>query len=711
MGGRFDYEGALRKAEAERAKLEAEKFALDAIRQHEEDERRRREGSVTWPFSAELSSSLPEEGLAPNTSAVFPGNLPVTAGILAVSPSDNVSPPVESSVLTPSRPSRLEKGLMVKTAFSSYVLGRQIGQGGNARVFEAVDDEKHSVAIKFLDKMSQLKRFENEIRFCEQERHPNIVHILGDGIETLADGDHPFCVMPLYSQSLRKRMEAGLSPRQAIRIFIGLLQGLKEAHSKGIVHRDLKPENILFAREDDNPVIADFGIADFPPELMATQVNTTKDARMANRFYGAPEQIRGEDAGPQADMFALGRILNEMFTGEIPQAFGCATIGSVKPEYGYLDAIFEGLFQQDPARRLFPAQTVLKELERSALGANDSETVACIREFNQSDEEHEAIVTRKGHSESGLVELFVTPLDSRKRRILAEATEMPIRRKLFSESKGLFVSALSESMSERALSLTPVERIERLWPIRDLCLEMLSGLLDLGAIDIMETRDFVSEVYNQIPASTQSVGLDEATCHLDYFFWDVYVSMTCYLLSGRRYREIRDFILPSYFLRRTWISQSDNDAVDYTWFQTSLQFFVGKARRKVAGYQEPESILVRHELQPHWKASSLCRADLFLSQIGEFYNRDKGKAFIWYPYSTGMSHYDSARFWNQLVSRKACERLFPLLDVSSIQTLKDALQRTDAASIENGWCKRGAEIGGIRRIVDEIDIDKVGSMP
>ena len=711
MGGRFDYEAALRKAEAERAKLEAEKFALDAIRKHEEDERKRREESVTWPFSEKLSSALPKEGMALNTAAVFPGNIPVTAGILGIPPSESVSPPVESSFDMPSRPSRLGKGLMVKTAFSSYVLGSQIGQGGNARVFEAVDEEKHSVAIKFLDKTSQLKRFENEIRFCEQERHPNIVRILGDGVETLADGDHPFCVMPLYSQSLRKRMDAGLSPKQAIRIFIGLLHGLKEAHGKGIVHRDLKPENILFAPEDDNPVIADFGIADFPPELMATQVVTTKDARMANRFYGAPEQMRGGDVGPQADMFALGLILNEMFTGAIPHAFGFTTIGSVKPEYSYLDTIFEGLFQQDPARRLFPAQNVLQELERGAIGANDSETIACIRKFDQSDEEHETTVSGKVHFGSDSVALFVTSLDSLKRRMLADGTEKPLRRKLFSESRERFVSALSVSMSGNALSSSPVERIERLWPIRDLCLEMLSGLLDLDAIDITETRDFVVEIYNQIPPLGLSICSDEATCHLDYFFWDMCVSLTSYLLSARRYRDLRDFILPTYFLRKTWISQSENEAVDYTWFQTSLQFYVGRARRNATGFERPESILVRHELDPHWKASSLCRADLFLSQIGEFYNRDRGKVHIWYPLSAGMSRYDSGRFWNQLVSRKACERLFPLLDVSSIQTLKDALRRTAAASIENGWCKRGADIGGIARIVDEIDIDEVGSMP
>ena len=711
MGGRFDYEDALRKAEAERAKLEAEKFALNAIQKHEEDERKRREASLPWPFSEKLSSALSGEGLALNTAATFPGNRPLTAGILAIPPSDNAIPSVEPSVVIPSRPSRLGKGLTVKTAFSSYVLGIQIGQGGNARVFEAVDDEKHSVAVKFLDKTSQLKRFKNEIRFCEQERHPNIVRILDNGIATLADGDHPFCVMPLYSKSLRKRMDTGLSPQQAIRIFIGLLQGLKEAHGKGIVHRDLKPENILFAQGDDNPVIADFGIADFPPELMATQVVTTKDARMANRFYGAPEQIRGGDVGPQADMFALGLILNEMFTGAIPHAFGFKTIGSVMPEYGYLDTIFEGLFQQDPARRLFPAQNVLQELERSAVGANDSETVACIHGVDQSGEEHETTASGKKHCEPDSVELFVASLDSLKRRILADGTEKTLRRKLFSESREQFVSTLSESMPKRALPSTPVERIERLRPIRDICLEIIAGLLDLDAIDITETRDFVVEIYNQITQPDLYVCSDEETCHLDFFFWDVYVSLTSYLLSARRYRDLRDFILPTYFLRKTWISQSEIVAVDYTWFQTGLQFFVGEARRKSAGYERPESILVRHELEPHWKSSSLCRADLFLSQIGEFFNRDRGKARIWYPLSAGMSRYDSGRFWNQLVSRKACERLFPLLDVSSIQTLKDALRRTDAASIENGWCKRGAEIGGIRRIVDEIDIDEVGSMP
>ena len=395
MAERIDYKDALLKANVEQAKLEAKKFTLDTLRKHEEDERKRREESVSRPFSAELSNPLSDRWLLPNTFACFPVNLPVTMDISRIQQSEKVLTHVESSVENPSKPTRLEKGLTVKTAFSSYVLERQIGQGGNARVFEAVDSEKHAVAIKFLDNTTQLKRFKNEIRFCEQERHPNIVHILEDGIVTLADGDHPFCVMPLYSKSLRKRMDVGLSPQQAIHIFIGLLHGLKEAHGKGIVHRDLKPENILFAQDDDNPVIADFGIADFPQELMATFVATKKDARIANRLYSAPEQTQGDDVGPQADMFAIGLILNEMFTGKIPKALGFTKIGSVKPKYGYLDYIIEGLFQQNPVQRLFSAQTVLNELEQRAINANDHETVVCIRAFNQSGEEREASVTEK----------------------------------------------------------------------------------------------------------------------------------------------------------------------------------------------------------------------------------------------------------------------------------------------------------------------------
>ena len=86
-----------------------------------------------------------------------------------------------------------------------------------------------------------------------------------------------------------------------------------------VVHRDLKPENILCSEDLSLVAVADFGIADLPPDLMVTTLETRPGARMANFGYSAPEQRDGSGTVDHcADIYALGLILNEMFTQRVP---------------------------------------------------------------------------------------------------------------------------------------------------------------------------------------------------------------------------------------------------------------------------------------------------------------------------------------------------------------------------------------------------------
>ena len=145
---------------------------------------------------------------------------------------------------------------------------------------------------------------------------------------------------------------------------MGIIQGLRFAHNKGIIHRDIKPENILFARESNEPVICDFGIAHFSEDELLTLVETKPGDRLANFQYAAPEQkIKGgaNTVTGKADVYAAGLILNEMFTGEIPQAGGYKTIADVNPEYAFLDTLFEKLFRQNPDERLYPIEEIKTE--------------------------------------------------------------------------------------------------------------------------------------------------------------------------------------------------------------------------------------------------------------------------------------------------------------------------------------------------------------
>jgi serine/threonine protein kinase len=113
---------------------------------------------------------------------------------------------------------------------------------------------------------------------------------------------------------------------------------VEAAHLKGAVHRDLKPENILFDRRSNTPAVADFGVASFTDDIVATLVETSPAQRLANFMYAAPEQrTPGREVGPTADVYALGLMLNEMFTSNVPHGTEYRLIADVSAEFGYLD--------------------------------------------------------------------------------------------------------------------------------------------------------------------------------------------------------------------------------------------------------------------------------------------------------------------------------------------------------------------------------------
>lgn len=268
---------------------------------------------------------------------------------------------------TDNKEKRLSKGLVVQTVFSEYKLDKQIGSGGNGKVFSAKDEEGNPFAIKFFDRSqssTKLKRFKNEIYFCERHRHDNIVPVLDRGRINFNKEDYVFYVMPLYDKTLREKMKAGIFPEEAVAIFIGILKGLKYAHDNNTVHRDIKPENILFEKNSNEPVISDFGIAHFAEEDLLTIIETKQNDRMANFSYAAPEQYeRGASVYPETDIYAAGLILNEMFTGVIPKAAGYKKIGDVNEEYAYLDEIFERIYKQNPKKRLYPETNIISEMK------------------------------------------------------------------------------------------------------------------------------------------------------------------------------------------------------------------------------------------------------------------------------------------------------------------------------------------------------------
>lgn len=246
-----------------------------------------------------------------------------------------------------------KKGETLKTAFDTYTIEGQKGAGGSGEVYEVRDSEGALYAAKILDtartSASRLKRFKNEIGFCAKNTHKNIVKVLASGI---TEKGATFYVMPLYSGTLRDLISKGVEVAAVLPYFGQILDGVEAAHLHGVWHRDNKPENILFDQKTDTLVVADFGIAHFEDEELLTAVETRNNERLANFLYSAPEQrVRGNPVDSKADVYALGLILNEMFTRAVPQGTAFRRVSDVASDFGYLDGLIELMLRQDPSQR------------------------------------------------------------------------------------------------------------------------------------------------------------------------------------------------------------------------------------------------------------------------------------------------------------------------------------------------------------------------
>jgi len=250
----------------------------------------------------------------------------------------------------------LKKPLHFESAFGIYVATELLGEGGAGIVYGAKGPDEQSVAIKVLssDKAStdKRRRFKNEIAFLMRNRHPNIVVVTDHGLDTSTGAACPFYVMHRYSGNLRQVIDAAVAPDRAFQLFSQLLDGVEAAHLQKVVHRDLKPENVLFDQASHSVAIADFGVAQFTEDLLVTLVETRANQRLANFQYAAPEQrTRGGEIGVPADVYALGLMLNELFTGVVPHGTQYKQIGDVAPSYAFLDNIIAEMLRQNPTER------------------------------------------------------------------------------------------------------------------------------------------------------------------------------------------------------------------------------------------------------------------------------------------------------------------------------------------------------------------------
>ncbi len=199
------------------------------------------------------------------------------------------------------------------TVGGRYVLERELGRGGMATVWLALDEELHRpVAVKMLDDPLAgdpeiHDRFLREARIAARLAHPNLVRVFDVGEHE----GRPYIVMELVRGRSLAGRRAGAD--EAVRIALDVLAGLEAAHAAGVIHRDLKPHNLL-EREDGVIKIADFGIARAAADTRITKIGTV----LGTAAYLPPEQAAGDEVTEKADVYALGVTLYELLTGRLP---------------------------------------------------------------------------------------------------------------------------------------------------------------------------------------------------------------------------------------------------------------------------------------------------------------------------------------------------------------------------------------------------------
>ena len=250
--------------------------------------------------------------------------------------------------------SKLKSPIVLQTAFSEYTLDEVLGEGGAGRVYGGTLPSGEAFAVKSLTQSSldKRRRFKNEIAFLLRNTHQNIVTVTDHGFAADGPAKGPFYVMRRYSENLRSRMKAPASSSDKLRQFLQILDGVEAAHLLKVVHRDLKPENVLFDKASGMLAVADFGVAKFTEETITSLVETDPRQRLANFQYAAPEQrVSGQTVNETADIYALGLILNELFTGAVPHGTDYKVISSVDPSLGYLDKIVAQMLKQSAVER------------------------------------------------------------------------------------------------------------------------------------------------------------------------------------------------------------------------------------------------------------------------------------------------------------------------------------------------------------------------
>ena len=307
-----------------------------------------------------------------------------------------------------------------------YRIESRLGSGGMSTVHLAFDERlERYVALKLLAEHlasdpAFVSRFQREALAAARLIHPNIVQVFDSGLDDYRD-QHYIVMEYIDGQSCAEilRDRGWLPVEETLPIILGSCAGLDYAHRKGVVHRDVKPGNLLLG-VDRTVKLADFGIAKATEQSSITQVGSV----LGTAAYLAPEQGRGEEAGPPADIYALGVVTYQLISGRLPFEGSSLTelaikqqresparldelVAAVSPELA--DAVGVAL-RIDPRERYPTAVEMAHALEEGARGIEPGSGTAVVPPRSSGSSGSTTVVAR---DERTRVAVGVTPRQPR----------------------------------------------------------------------------------------------------------------------------------------------------------------------------------------------------------------------------------------------------------------------------------------------------------